>query len=93
MPPDLLERCRPEFVAPLVLYLCSERCEVDGGIFNAGMGYFNRAAVLTGATVELGDAENPPTPEQIHANWSRIDSLEGATEMPDANAAIAALIG
>jgi 3-hydroxy-3-methylglutaryl CoA synthase/NAD(P)-dependent dehydrogenase (short-subunit alcohol dehydrogenase family) len=93
MPPDLLERSRPEFVAPLVLFLCSEGCEVNGGVFNAGMGHFSRTAVLSAPAVELGDAEHPPTPEEIHENWSRIDSLEGAREMPDANSALAALLG
>ena len=41
---------------------------------------------------QLGDLENPPTPEQIHANWKKIDSLESAKEMEDANAGIFALI-
>jgi putative sterol carrier protein len=56
------------------------------------MGYFNRAAVLTGPAVQLGDSENPPTPEQIHESWEKINSLEGAQEFNDANAAIFSLI-
>ncbi|UCD77868.1 MAG: SDR family NAD(P)-dependent oxidoreductase, partial [Desulfobacterales bacterium] len=92
MPPDLFEKSKPEFVAPMVLYLCSERCKESGAVFNSGMGYFNRAAVVTGPTTQLGDPENPPTPEQIHANWNKINSLEGAREMEDANAAIMTLI-
>ena len=46
MPPELFERSRPEFVAPLVLYLCSDRCPVSGNTYNAGMGFFNRAGVI-----------------------------------------------
>jgi 3-hydroxy-3-methylglutaryl CoA synthase/NAD(P)-dependent dehydrogenase (short-subunit alcohol dehydrogenase family) len=92
MPPDLFEKSKPEFVVPMVLYLCSEDCQETGAIFNSGMGYFNRAAVVTGPTTQLGDPENPPTPEQIHENWRKINSLEGAKEMEDANAAIFALI-
>ncbi len=92
MPPDLFEKSKPEFVAPLVMYLCSEQCQESGAIFNGGMGYFNRAAVLTGPTVQLGDLEHPPTPEQIHEHWERINSLDGAKEMEDANTAIFALI-
>jgi putative sterol carrier protein len=56
------------------------------------MGYFNRVAVFTGPATQLGDPENPPTPEQIHASWKKINSLEGAKEMEDANAAIMGLI-
>jgi putative sterol carrier protein len=42
--------------------------------------------------VQLGDPDNPPTPEQIHENWDKINSLDGARELEDANTAIFALI-
>jgi 3-hydroxy-3-methylglutaryl CoA synthase/NAD(P)-dependent dehydrogenase (short-subunit alcohol dehydrogenase family)/putative sterol carrier protein len=92
MPPDLFEKSKPGFVAPMVMALCSEDCSVTGQIFNAGMGYFNRAAVLTGRGTQVGDQNNPPTPEMIRQHWDAIDSLEGGKEMPDANAAVFALI-
>ena len=92
MPPELFEKSQPEFVTPMVIYLCSDKCRETGAIFNSGMGYFNRAAVLTGPTVQLGDPQNPPTPEQIHENWEKINSMDGAKEMKDANTAIFALI-
>ncbi len=92
MPPELFEKSRPEFVVPMVTYLCAENCQESGAIFNSGMGYFNRAAVYTGPTVQLGDPDNPPTPEQIHEHWNAINSMEGAREMEDANTAILALI-
>jgi putative sterol carrier protein len=40
----------------------------------------------------LGNSEKPPTPEQIQENWAKINSMDGAREMADANAAIMALI-
>jgi 3-hydroxy-3-methylglutaryl CoA synthase/NAD(P)-dependent dehydrogenase (short-subunit alcohol dehydrogenase family)/putative sterol carrier protein len=92
MPPDLYEKSKPEYVSPLVMCLCSQQCSESGAIFNAGMGYFNRAAVFTGPSTQLGDTQNPPTPEQIHENWKKINSLEGAKEIEDANAAIFDLI-
>ena len=92
MPPDLLEKSNPEFVVPLVLVLCSEDCQESGSIFNCGMGYFNRAAVLTGPAVQLGDADNPPSPEMIHENWGKINAIDGAQEFKEANSAIFALI-
>jgi putative sterol carrier protein len=92
MPPELFEKSKPEFVVPLVMVLCSEACQESGGIFNCGMGYFNRAAVLTGSAVQLGDQNNPPTPELIHENWGKINSIEGAQELKEANSAVFALI-
>jgi 3-hydroxy-3-methylglutaryl CoA synthase/NAD(P)-dependent dehydrogenase (short-subunit alcohol dehydrogenase family)/putative sterol carrier protein len=92
MPPELFEKSKPEFVSPLVMLLASEACQQTGSIFNVGMGYFNRAAIHTGLGVQLGDLENPPTPEMIRENMEAIDSLENAREMADANDAIFALI-
>jgi len=92
MPPDLLEKSKPEFVVPLVLVLCSEACQESGGIFNCGMGYFNRAAVLTGPAVQLGDQSHSLTPELIHENWGKINAFDGAQEYKEANSAIFALI-
>jgi NAD(P)-dependent dehydrogenase (short-subunit alcohol dehydrogenase family)/uncharacterized OB-fold protein/putative sterol carrier protein len=88
MPPDLFEKSRPEYVAPMVLYLCSDACRSSGDIFNAGMGYFNRAAVLTGPAVQLGDPDNPPSVERVHRHWKQIDSLDGARPLDDATTAI-----
>jgi NAD(P)-dependent dehydrogenase (short-subunit alcohol dehydrogenase family)/acyl dehydratase/putative sterol carrier protein len=88
LPPDLAGDLKPEWVAPLVLYLCSEQCPVSGGIYNAGMGFYSRAAVVGGPGTRLGDGVEMPTPEAIAANWQDIISLKGAREYPDANAAL-----
>ena len=91
MPPDFLEKLKPEFVAPLVLYLCSEQCPVTGRVYNAGMGYYGRAAVVSGRGTWVGD-EEIPTPEAIAAQWDKITSLDGAQEYFDANAALMAML-
>ncbi len=57
LPPEMLEKLKPEFVAPLVLYLCSEQCSESGLVFNAGMGYFNRAGVVTGPGTVIGEGK------------------------------------
>ncbi len=80
LPPDLFERLKPEFVSPLVLYLSSEQCRETGQVFNAGLGFFNRAAVVTGPGILIGDGRSVPTPEDIEKNWQSIHSLKGAKE-------------
>ena len=92
MPPEIFEKMKPDFVSPLVMYLCSEDCGESGKIFNAGMGYYNRAAVMTGPAVQLGDQDNPPTPEMIHENWETINAIDGGEEYKELNSAIFALI-
>jgi len=85
-PPEVQEQLKPEFVVPLVLYLCSDKCTDSGLILNAGGGVYGRAAVLSTPGVRLGDGV--PTAEDIRKNWARIDSLEGAKPYPNANAQI-----
>ena len=88
MPPEMLEKMNPAYVAGIVLYLCSEDCKDSGNIFNAGAGFFSRAAILTGPGVMLGDETHVPTPEMIRDNWDKINSLEGAKPYTELNMAI-----
>jgi len=92
LPAEVFDKMKPELVAPLVLYLCSADCRETGGIYNAGMGFFNRAAVLTGPGIGLGTDERPPTVEQVRDHWDRINTLEGARSINDAPAATMALV-
>jgi NAD(P)-dependent dehydrogenase (short-subunit alcohol dehydrogenase family)/acyl dehydratase/putative sterol carrier protein len=91
-PSDLQEKLKPEFVAPLVLYLCSEQCPVSGGIYNAGMGYYGRAAMVSGPGMWVGSEGEIPTPEAVAVRWKEILSLDGAQEYPNANAALMAML-
>ena len=90
MPPELLARMDPEMVAPLIVYLSSDACADTGRIINAGMGHFNRAAVVTGPGLSFGDGSL--SPEAIRDEWARMVSLDGATEYEDAGAAVMAFL-
>jgi NAD(P)-dependent dehydrogenase (short-subunit alcohol dehydrogenase family)/putative sterol carrier protein len=92
LPPDLFEKLKPEFVAPLVLYLSSKGCGETGMIFNAGMGYFNRAAVVSGPGTVIGDGKAAPSVEEIHRNWDAIHELSGAKEYYNATVAFGPMI-
>jgi len=92
LPPDLQEKLQPEFVVPLVTYLASERCAVTGETFNAGMGYFNRAAIVDGPGTVIGDGKRVPTVEELHKVWDEVTSMEGAAEYDDAMAALGPML-
>jgi len=87
MPPDVFEQARPDYAVPMALYLCSEDCQRTGEIFNAGMGYYSRAAVVTGAAVQLGSEERLPGVEDIADHWEKINDMSAAKELYDLNAA------
>jgi putative sterol carrier protein len=80
IPAEVLETMKPEFVAPLVLFLSSEGCPVTGRIYNAGVGYYGRAAMMTSPGTVIGDGKHIPSLEEVGAAWERIQSLTGARE-------------
>jgi len=88
LPPDLSEKVQPDYVAGLVMYLCSEECQESGTVINAGAGYFSRAAVITGPGAMVGDGKTPPSPEDIRDQWKNINSMEGAKILSDAGSAV-----
>jgi NAD(P)-dependent dehydrogenase (short-subunit alcohol dehydrogenase family)/acyl dehydratase/putative sterol carrier protein len=92
MPDEFRERLKPELVAPLVLYLCSEQCPVSGRVYNDGAGYHNRASILSGPGVWIGNGEQLPTPEAVAKHWDKIISMKNAREYADANTALIAMM-
>ncbi|RKP20935.1 NAD(P)-binding protein [Rozella allomycis CSF55] len=42
LPPELLAALKPEFVAPVVGWLCHEKSEENGGLFELGAGYVGK---------------------------------------------------
>ncbi|MBW2599800.1 MAG: SDR family oxidoreductase [Deltaproteobacteria bacterium] len=76
LPPDLFAKLKPDFITPLVLYMCSEQCEDSGAMINAALGYYSRSAIMTGPGAILSDGEKIPTPEEIMENWDKIMNLE-----------------
>jgi 3-hydroxy-3-methylglutaryl CoA synthase/NAD(P)-dependent dehydrogenase (short-subunit alcohol dehydrogenase family)/putative sterol carrier protein len=92
LPPDLFQKLKPEFVTPLVLYLCSEDCRDTGLIINAGMGFFNRTIIVSGPGTLIGDGKTVPTVEAIHQNWKSLQTLEGAQDYGNATIALGSMM-
>jgi NAD(P)-dependent dehydrogenase (short-subunit alcohol dehydrogenase family) len=91
MPPEVLEKLKPEFVSPLVAYLCSEQCNDNAQVYAVGGGYMSRVAVVEAPGVVLtGDV----SPEAVAGKWSDINDLTGAKPFQNAmEAAGAAMKG
>ena len=39
LPPDMLKALKPEFIVPLVAYLCHDSCKENGSLFEVGAGF------------------------------------------------------
>lgn len=86
-PPDVAAQLRPELVAPLVTYLASEACAVNGRVLVAGKGGFRRATTVEGPCI--GDAgADELTPESVARDLASLAPADaGWREFPDALAA------
>jgi NAD(P)-dependent dehydrogenase (short-subunit alcohol dehydrogenase family) len=75
MPPEALEKLTPEFVAPVVAYLCTEECPDNGSVFIVGGGKVQRTALFQNDGVSF---DKPPSVEDVSAHWAEITDLSAA---------------
>lgn len=78
MPPQMVEALKPEFVAPLVAYLCHDSTDVTGGLFELGAAYYSKLRWQRTQGVALG-IDKVPSPEDIASNYSKIADFANAT--------------
>jgi NAD(P)-dependent dehydrogenase (short-subunit alcohol dehydrogenase family) len=83
MPEDVIGKVKPEYVAPVVAWLCSEECNETAKMISAGGGYFSRAAVVEGPGVVF-DSTKEITVEMIVEKLDQIMNLEGGREYASA---------
>lgn len=74
MPPEILEKLKPEYVTPGVVYLASEEAP-SGMILTAGGGAFAMARIFETEGVYLG--EGGLSVEEVRDNWSTISETAG----------------
>jgi NAD(P)-dependent dehydrogenase (short-subunit alcohol dehydrogenase family) len=75
MPPEVLDKLKPEFVAPVVAYLCTEEEPDNGSVFVVGGGTVQRVALFQNEGPRF---DNPPSVDEIAAHWSEITDLSDA---------------
>jgi len=71
MPKKLVDALKPEFVAPLVAYLCHESNTSTGGIYEVGAGLVAKVRLerTRGATFPI---DKEITPEMIRDGWGEV---------------------
>ncbi len=75
LPPEVLANLKPEFVAPVVAYLCTEEVPDSASVFIVGGGKVQRTALFQNEGVTFTSA---PSVDDIAARWSEIDDLSAA---------------
>jgi NAD(P)-dependent dehydrogenase (short-subunit alcohol dehydrogenase family) len=74
MPAEVLEKLKPEYVTPGVVYLASEEAPT-GAILTAGAGAFALSRIYETEGVYLG--EGGLSVEEVRDNWAKITAPEG----------------
>jgi NAD(P)-dependent dehydrogenase (short-subunit alcohol dehydrogenase family) len=75
LPPEVFEKLTPEFVAPVVAYLCTEECAENAAVFVVGGGKVQRVALFEN---EGANFEKPPSVQDVGAQWAEITDLSAA---------------
>jgi NAD(P)-dependent dehydrogenase (short-subunit alcohol dehydrogenase family) len=77
LPPEVFKKLTPEYVAPVVTYLCTEEVPDTASVFIVGGGKAQRVALFQNEGVTF---ESVPTVDDVAAHWSQIDDLSAAKQ-------------
>ena len=74
LPPAVFDSLKPEYVSPIVAYLCSEDNETTGGVYEVGGGFYSslRWERTKGRLFRLG---RDVSPDDIHSSWKQINDF------------------
>lgn len=77
LPPSVFDSLKPEYVTPIVAYLCSEANETTGGVFEVGGGFYSslRWERTKGKLFRLG---REVSPEAIASSWNQINDFSAS---------------
>lgn len=92
LPEDLFEALKPEYVAPLVLWLCHESCEENGGLFEVGAGWIGKLRWERTLGAIARQKNQPMTPEAVKANWKKICDFDNASKPQTIQESVAGMI-
>ncbi|XP_076859616.1 peroxisomal multifunctional enzyme type 2 [Brachyhypopomus gauderio] len=80
MPPDLVESLKAEYVSPLVLWLCHEQCQENGGLFEVGAGWIGKLRWERTLGSIVRHKNQHVTPEEVRDKWDQICDFTNATK-------------
>jgi NAD(P)-dependent dehydrogenase (short-subunit alcohol dehydrogenase family) len=77
LPPEVFAKLTPDYVAPVVAYLCSEEVPNTASVFIVGGGKVQRAALFENDGVTFSGV---PSVDEVAAKWNEIDDLSAAKQ-------------
>ncbi|NXD27034.1 DHB4 enzyme, partial [Spelaeornis formosus] len=80
MPQDLVDAFKPEYVAPLVLWLCHESCAENGSLFEVGAGWIGKLRWERSLGAIVRGKNQPMTPESVRDKWEKVCDFDNASK-------------
>lgn len=90
MPAEVLETLSPAYVAPFVAYLCHEKCEDNGALYEVGAGYAAKQRWQRSAGFQFNAKKL--NPEDIAANWEKVNDFSKDATNPESAQEMMAVI-
>nr|XP_034196444.1 peroxisomal multifunctional enzyme type 2 [Osmia lignaria] len=79
LPPEFFQQLKPELIAPVVAWLCHEKCTENGSIIESALGWAGKCHVIrsSGATLRQ-DLSSDVTLEDVEKNWETVTDMSSA---------------
>ncbi|KAJ8684258.1 hypothetical protein QAD02_020050 [Eretmocerus hayati] len=79
VPPDFFEHLKPEFIAPVVAWLCHDDCMENGSIIESAIGWAGKCHIVRSDGFMLRKNVNDlVSPEAVRDNWSSVTNMQNA---------------
>jgi 3-hydroxyacyl-CoA dehydrogenase/3a,7a,12a-trihydroxy-5b-cholest-24-enoyl-CoA hydratase len=82
LPKELVDALKPEFVSPLVAWLCHEDCEENGSVFEVGAGWISKVQMQRsqGYSFPLSPAFSV---EDVRDKWDEVCDFDAGFDNPE----------
>jgi NAD(P)-dependent dehydrogenase (short-subunit alcohol dehydrogenase family) len=77
MPEFVHDFIKPEYVSPLVVFLCSDKCDANGEVYEVGAGAFCRIETLRSKGLRI-KPDGEITVDQVAESWEKINDMSDA---------------
>ncbi|KAI4468548.1 dehydrogenases short chain [Holotrichia oblita] len=93
LPPDIFNELKPEFIAPVVAYLCHESCQENGSVIESGAGWAGKCHLIrSNGALLRSNMVDAVTIEKVRDSWSKIINMENGQHFNKPSDATMALV-
>ncbi|XP_054466225.1 peroxisomal multifunctional enzyme type 2 [Anoplopoma fimbria] len=93
MTAELVASLKPEYIAPMVLWLCHEQCQENGALFEAGAGWIGKLRWERSQGCIVRQKNQPMTPEAVRDQWDKICDFTDATKPASIEESVQSIVG